>query len=992
MTITENTADQAEAPAETGGIRTGIHVTKRDGTREPYNADRINKAIERAAVGLPDQISMTTQVATELAITLFDGITTEQLDEAAIGVAVQNVKDDPNFDVIAARLLRKVVYKRVLGGYESELELALLHQARFPGYIRDAVEEGLLDTRLESLFDLDALAAAIDHTRDDLLKYIGTVTMRNRYMITDRHGKALEVPQYFWMRVSMGLALNEANPTEMALQFYDKISKLDYLPAGSTLVNAGTSYPQLSNCFVMQMEDDIEHIAKSVRDVMWLTKGTGGIGLSVTKLRSEGSPIKSNNTTSTGPIPFMHTIDSTLRAVSRGGKKFGALCFYMENWHLDFAQFLDLRQNSGDPYRRTRTANTAVWISDEFMKRVNSDEDWYLFDPAETPDLVELVGSAFSKRYAEYVALAEAGKIRAFKKMKAREQYKSILVMLQTTSHPWLTWKDTINNRALNTNTGTIHLSNLCTEICLPQDRENIAVCNLASVNLSTHLVDGKIDWDRMKESTRLAVRQLDNLVDITLSSVPESEFANRENRAIGLGVMGFTDISERLGLAYESEEAYDLIDEIVEFVSFHAIDASADLARERGSYSNFEGSGWSKGKVPFDTIAEAEADRGVAITVDRTVRQDWDSLRTKVAGGIRNATLMAVAPTASIGLVAGTTPGFDPQFSQIFSRATSSGKFLEVNRNLVKDLQDLDLWEQVKDELLAVQGDLSQIDSVPQHLKDVYKTSFQLSPYAFIEVAARAQKWIDQAISRNIYLEDRDVENMMALYSAAWERGVKTTYYLHMKPRHTAEQSTVRVNKTEKINSTGSASGRPAATGVAAGPAKRGFGGFGGAKKSGDAVAPDAAVAEAPVAEAAAVEAAAPAPARKGFGAAAAAPVADQLVEGASVSLADAPGVTASVPAVAPASVLGAVAAQAFATAPASQPVVPPTALPEPAPEPEPVSANAAPASADVEASEAAAPEGATVFEIVADDTDLVGGVACPVDPMERLQCESCQ
>ena len=987
MTITENTAAESEAPADSGAIRTGIHVTKRDGTREPYNADRINKAIERAAIGLPDQISMTTQVATELAITLFDGITTEQLDEAAIGVAVQNVKDDPNFDVIAARLLRKVIYKRVLGGYESELELALLHQARFPGYIRDAVEEGLLDTRLESIFDLDALAAAIDHTRDDLLKYIGTVTMRNRYMITDRHGKALEVPQYFWMRVCMGLSLNEANPTEMALQFYDKISKLDYLPAGSTLVNAGTSYPQLSNCFVMQMEDDIEHIAKSVRDVMWLTKGTGGIGLSVTKLRSEGSPIKSNNTTSTGPIPFMHTIDSTLRAVSRGGKKFGALCFYMENWHLDFAQFLDLRQNSGDPYRRTRTANTAVWISDEFMKRVQDDQDWYLFDPAEAPDLVELVGSEFSARYGQYVALAEAGKMRTFKKMRAREQYKSILVMLQGSSHPWLTWKDTINLRALNTNTGTIHLSNLCTEICLPQDRENIAVCNLASVNLSTHLVDGKIDWERMKESTRLAVRQLDNLVDITLSSVPESEFANRENRAIGLGVMGFTDISERLGLAYESEEAYELIDEIVEFVSFHAIDESADLARERGSYANFEGSGWSKGKVPFDTIAEAEADRGVAITVDRTVRQDWDALRAKVKGGIRNATLMAVAPTASIGLVAGTTPGFDPQFSQIFSRATSSGKFLEVNRNLVKDLQDIGLWESVKDDLLAVQGDLSQLDEVPQHLKDVYKTSFQLSPYAFIEVAARAQKWIDQAISRNIYLEDRDVDNMMALYSAAWERGVKTTYYLHMKPRHTAEQSTVRVNKAERLASTGSAAGagQVAKSSGGAAPAKRGFGGFGGAKKATDAVA-ESPVAEVSVGEVSVAEVSvAEAPARKGFGAAAAAapvaePAVDEIVEGASVSVADAP-TTAPTPIVAPSSVLSAVAAQAFAAAPASQPDLPPAALPEAAPQEEPATASAS----DI-------PDGATAFEVLSDDSELVGGVACPVDPMERLQCESCQ
>ncbi len=1024
VTITDPTTQarvNGDAGAPVEATYTGIHVTKRDGTREPYNADRINKAIERAAEGLDDQISKVTQVATELGITLFDGITTEQLDEAAIGVAVQNVKDDPDFDIIASRLLRKVINKRVLGGYESDLELALLHQARFPGYIRDAVEEGLLDARLGTLFDLDALAAAVDHTRDDLLKYIGSVTMRNRYMITDRNGKALEVPQYFWMRVSMGLSLNEANPTEMAIEFYEKISRLDYLPAGSTLVNAGTSYPQLSNCFVMQMEDDIEHIAKSVRDVMWLTKGTGGIGLSVTKLRSEGSPIKSNNTTSTGPIPFMHTIDSTLRAVSRGGKKFGALCFYMENWHMDFAQFLDLRQNSGDPYRRTRTANTAVWISDEFMKRVAADQDWYLFDPAEAPDLVELTGSAFSERYQELINLAEAGKVRSFTKMKAREQYKSILVMLQTTSHPWLTWKDTINNRALNTNTGTIHLSNLCTEICLPQDRENIAVCNLASVNLSEHFVDGKLEWDRMEKSVRLAVRQLDNLVDITLSSVAESEFANRSNRAVGLGVMGFTDVTERMGMAYESEESYSLIDQIMEFVSFHAIDASADLARERGSYSNFEGSGWSKGLVPFDTIATTEADRGVPIAVDRVMRLDWDTLREKVKGGIRNATLMAVAPTASIGLVAGTTPGFDPQFSQIFSRATSSGKFLEVNRNLVKDLQKVGMWEDVKDRLLEVQGDLSQISEVPEHLQEVYKTSFQLSPYAFIEVAARAQKWIDQAISRNIYLESRDVEEMMALYSAAWERGVKTTYYLHMKPRHTAEQSTVRVNKTEKLNSTGNAGTAPSTATKSPGPARKGFGGFGAAKAGSGPSAKDTGAVAAAVAPAAPAVAAQEATLTTGT-----IPVTGtEVVDAVDVNLTET--VTAEIRTVAPdqvngtehdsaprkssistapASILSMVANKAFAKPPTAQPAVPPTSLPEPATAPE-VRENVAPSkpsavgfSAQVVPAVVEAPSGAVQLPVLEldpvasldGDTELIDGVACPVDPMERLQCESCQ
>ena len=811
-----------------------ITVVKRNGERQPYDANKINLAIEDAAQGLDDSIAWVTQIATELEITLFDGITTQQLDEAVIQVALQNVKDDPAFDVMAARLLLKTIYKRVLGEYSTKEELAALHQQHFKANMLRGVEEGLLDPRLGQMFDLDELATHITPDNDELLKYIGVVTLNNRYGIKGRNGDPLEVPQYFWMRIAMGLSLNEKNPNEHAVAFYKKMSSLEYLAAGSTLVNAGTISPQLANCFVLEMQDDMEHIAKTTRDVMWLTKGTGGIGLSVTKLRAQGSPIRSNNTTSTGPIPFMHTIDSILRAVSRGGKKFGALCFYMENWHMDFPEFLELRSNSGDPYRRTRTANTAVWISDEFMKRVQNDEEWYLFDPLEVADLNELYGKAFSERYNHYVAEAEAGRMHMFKKIGAREQFKDILISLQTTSHPWLTWKDTINLRALNNNTGTIHSSNLCTEITLPQDEDNVSVCNLASINLSRHLKDGGMDWDKIAESAKLAVRQLDNLIDITRSSVDEADYSNAENRAIGLGLMGFTDIVERLGFSYESEEAYDLIDQITEHISYAAIEASVELAAERGAYNNFAGSRWSQGLVPFDSIDLAEADRGVPITVTRKTTLDWDALRAKVKGGIRNATLMAIAPTASIGLVAGTTPGLDPQFSQIFSRATSSGKFLEVNRNLVVDLQKLGIWESTREEILRSQGDIQGIATIPQHLKDVYKTSFQLSPFSFIEVAARCQKWIDQAISRNMYLETRDLGDMMGIYSAAWERGVKTTYYLHMKPRHTAEQSTVKVNKSEEINGgTGAKKGFGAAvaadasaeTAPAAAPARRGFG-----------------------------------------------------------------------------------------------------------------------------------------------------------------------
>lgn len=811
-----------------------ITVVKRDGTREPYDANKINLAIEHASQGLGDDITWVTQIASELELTLFDGITTQQLDEAVIQVALQNVKDDPQFDTVAARLLLKTIYKRVLGDYETADELKALHAAHFKAAVLQGVDEKLLDPRFPDLYDFDRLAAALEPSRDELLKYIGVVTLNNRYGIKARNGEPLEVPQFFWMRIAMGLSLNEADPTAVAIGFYDKMSKLEYVAAGSTLVNAGTAYPQLSNCFVMEMQDDIENIAKSVRDVMWLTKGTGGIGLSVTKLRAQGSPIRSNNTTSTGPIPFMHTIDSVLRAVSRGGKKFGALCFYMENWHMDFPEFLELRNNSGDPYRRTRTANTAVWISDEFMKRVQNDDDWYLFDPLEVADLNELYGKEFSERYAFYIAEAEAGRIQMFKKIGAREQFKAILISLQTTSHPWLTWKDTINNRALNNNTGTIHLSNLCTEICLPQDEENIAVCNLASINLSTHLrvdTNGTLgfDWSLIEASARSAVRQLDNLIDITESSVKEADHANTENRAIGLGVMGFTDVVEKLGISYESEEAYDLMDEIMEHVSYAAIDESADLARERGSYNNFAGSRWAQGLVPFDSIDLTEKDRGVEVKVSRKMRLDWDALRVKVKGGMRNATLMAIAPTASIGLVAGTTPGLDPQFSQIFSRSTSNGKFLEVNRNLVETLQERGLWAKVREQILRSQGDIQGIDSIPDDIKAVYKTSFQLSPYSFLEVAARAQKWIDQSISRNMYLETRDLGDMMDIYYAAWERGVKTTYYLHMKPRHTAEQSTVKVNKAEELSQAAAA---PAATegaapAAAAAPARRGFGGL---------------------------------------------------------------------------------------------------------------------------------------------------------------------
>ena len=775
-----------------------INVIKRDGTKEPFDANKINTAILKACEGLPDQISKVVQVATELQLTLFDGITTEQLDEAVIQTVLQNVKDDPDYDKIAARLLLKTVYKQILGDYETAEELKKLHAREFPKFVKAAVKEGLLDKRMaDGRFDLKKLAAELDPARDDLSKYLGVVTNKNRYALRKQNGSPIETPQFTHMRIAMGLSYNESDPTTAAIEFYNHMSNLEYVPGGSTRVNAGGSFPQLSNCFLLNVDDDMESIAKAVRDTMWIAKGTGGIGIGFTKLRAAGSPVKTTNTESTGPIPFMKMIDTALFAVSRKGKKAGAAAIYMENWHLNFDQFVDLRQNSGDPYLRTRFANTAVFISDEFMKRVEKDQDWYLFDPAETPDLTELYGEAFSARYKEYIKMAEAGKLRTFDKVPARQQFKRILTSLQATSHPWLTWKDTINVRALNNNTGTIHLSNLCTEITLPQDKNNIATCNLVSINLSAFLGENKTwDWDRLKEAARAAVRQLDNLCDITQTPIPEAMHSNQQTRAIGLGIMGLSDVLEKLGYCYESKEAYDLVDQLTEFISYHAIDQSADLAKELGSYPTFAGSGWSKGILPIDTVDKLSKDRGVKVKIDQKTRLDWDSLRKKVKKGMRNATLMAIAPTANIGHVAGTTPGIDPQFAQIFSRSTLNGKFLEVNHNLVRDLKKLGLWDDLKDEIFAAQGDIQDIDGIPQNIKDVYKTSFQLSPYAFIEVAARAQKWVDQAISRNMYLETRDIDEYVKIYSEAWKRGLKTTYYLHVKPRHQSEQTTVSVDK----------------------------------------------------------------------------------------------------------------------------------------------------------------------------------------------------
>jgi ribonucleoside-diphosphate reductase alpha chain len=785
-----------------------LQICKRDGVCEPFNADKINRSIERECAGLLDPIGMTTQIASETRLTMYDGMTTEEMDQATISAAVQNIKEDTEYDKVAVRLLLKTVYRRVVGEYKHDAkELKAKHRKQFSQHIKKYVAAGLLDTRMEELFDLEKLAAAMDIERDQLFTYAGLSTLLDRYSMRDVDQNRVETPQFLFMRIAMGLSYNEKNPTEWAIKFYERMSQHLYIAGGSTNIGAGTSRPALSNCFLLEIHDDMDHISKSVADVMKISKSSGGIGASLTKLRATGSPLKSSNTVSSGPTPFAKIIDTAIRAVQRGGKKLGALCFYMENWHYDFPEFIDWKHNAGDDYLRMRTANTAVFLSDEFMRRVERNEDWYMFDPKETPDLNELYGQAFSTRYAEYVEMAKVGKLRMWKKVPATEQWHHILTSLQATSHPWLTWKDPINLRALNSNTGTIHMSNLCTEICLPQDKDNIAVCNLASLNIAAHIEHKQINWSKLEESVRLAIRQLDNLIDINALPIPEAARSDKENRAVGLGVMGFADALEQLSMSYESAHAWDFADRIFEFISYMAIDESANLAKERGSYKHFKGSGWSKGMVPVDTIETLEKDRGTTIDLPKITKQrrlDWDKLRTKVKNGMRNATLMAIAPNANIGLLAGTTPGIDPRFAQVFSRNKISGKYLDLNHNLVKDLKNMSLWDDLKERIIEAQGDISELPNIPPYLKEIYRTAFTTSPHAYIEVAARAQKWVDQALSRNMYLAERDMETMSSIYLSAWRKGLKTTYYLHMRQRHTAEQSTTAVNKGEALGKRG--------------------------------------------------------------------------------------------------------------------------------------------------------------------------------------------
>ncbi len=712
-----------------------------------------------------------------------------------IDLAARDIIEDPAYERAAAGLFLLKIYREVGDGEPFD------YGRYFPQYIRAGVRLGVLDPRLLQ-FDLELLAGRILPERDLLLPYIGLYTLYDRYLVRNPEtGRVLEAPQALWLRVAMGLALNE--PAEVrnawALRFYDLISSLRYLPSTPTLFNAGTPHHQLAACYLYDVQDSLDHILEAAVEFGRLAKYAGGIGTSLAKLRAMGAPVRGINGRSGGLIPFLHMYDALIKAVSQGGRRRGTLCAYIEPWHPEIEAFLDLKRNAGDPYLRTPALNTALWIPDEFMRRVEADADWYLFDPLYAAELTECYGPEFSARYRALVARAEAAQLpaRAFRRLSARELYTRILAALLETGHPWLTFKDAASARSMLKGAGVIHSGNLCTEVFLPTSPDEIAVCNLASLNLSRHLDPaGKIDFDRLEETVEVAVRGLDNAIDLNFYPSAKAARSNLANRPVGLGLMGFAETLARLDLAYDEPASAELADRVVEFLSHRAILASCRLSAERGPFPNFGRSEWARGRVPVDTLADLEAGRGLPVGVDRSAALDWETARAAVRKGIRNGTVLAIAPTATISLIAGTSPSLDPYYANLFSRQTLSGKFLEVHPVLADELKGLGLWARAREALVETQGDVRAIDWLPAEIRRRYPTAYQVSPQAYLELTARAQKWVDLGISRSLFFEARRPSEIADVYLAAWRHGLKATYYCFVNPRMRAEPATVRVNK----------------------------------------------------------------------------------------------------------------------------------------------------------------------------------------------------
>lgn len=771
-------------------------MVSRDGKLEDLDFERLREQLRVACEGLEDTCS-----AEELFIDVerqfYNGITPQEIAKAMVFAARTRIERDPAYDQVAGRLTLNVIYREALGRVAFGDDLDQLYRTQFSSFISTGISAERLSSDVRD-YDLVRLAAALKPERDHLFPYLGVQTIYDRYLL-HVDGRRIEAPQYFWMRVAMGLAVNEGDvKNERAIEFYNVLSRFRFTSATPTLFNSGTLHPQLSSCYLSTVSDDLDHIFKVISDNAKLSKWAGGLGNDWTNIRATNAHIHGTNGKSQGVIPFLKVVSDTAVAVNQGGKRKGAVCSYLETWHLDIEEFLDLRKNTGDERRRTHDMHTANWIPDLFMKRVMENKDWTLFSPDEVPDLHDLTGRAFEDRYLHYEQQARDGALGIHRVIPAVDLWRKMLTRLFETGHPWITFKDPSNLRSPQDHCGVVHSSNLCTEILLNTSRDETAVCNLGSINLLNHITDGELDLEMLEDTVTTAIRMLDNVIDINYYPTPEAKASNLRHRPIGLGLMGFQDALAACGYSYSSEEAVDFADRSMEAISYFAILASSALAAERNQYSSYTGSKWDRGLLPIDTIAIVDHERGIRAEMDRTQRLDWEKVRTQIAKhGMRNSNVLAIAPTATISTIIGVTQSIEPVYRHLFVKSNLSGEFVQINIHLVNELKKRGYWD---DEMLEAikyhDGSLGEIDRLPEDIRQRYATAFEIDARWLIECASRRQKWIDMGQSLNLYMAEPSGKRLDEMYKLAWRKGLKTTYYLRSLGATQVEKSTVDINK----------------------------------------------------------------------------------------------------------------------------------------------------------------------------------------------------
>ena len=807
------TQERAKQFTESAPAAPVIHVIDH-GQRVPLDLGLLKTRIENACAGLGNDVKADPIVA-ETMRNLYDGVPMDEVYKASILAARTLIEKDPDYTYATARLLFHTISREVLGRDVAQADMAEAYADYFPGFIKEGVENDLLDEKLLQ-FDLKRLGAALKNSRDLQFDYLGLQTLYDRYFL--HVGKRrIELPQAFFMRVAMGLSLNEIDRETRAIEFYEILSSFDFMSSTPTLFNSGTLRSQLSSCYLTTVPDDLDGIYESIKENALLSKFAGGLGNDWTRVRALGSHIKGTNGESQGVVPFLKVVNDTAVAVNQGGKRKGAVCTYLETWHLDIEEFLELRKNTGDDRRRTHDMNTANWIPDLFMRRVMEKGTWTLFSPSNVPDLHDLFGAAFEKAYVAYEEKAARGEIKPARTIQATDLWRKMLTMLFETGHPWITFKDACNVRSPQQHAGVVHSSNLCTEITLNTSDTETAVCNLGSINLLQHLKDGALDHEKLRRTITTAMRMLDNVIDINYYAVKKARDSNMRHRPVGLGIMAFQDALYSLRVPYASETAVQFADTAMEAVCYYAYWASSDLARERGKYYSYKGSLWDQGILPPDTLDMLAAARGGYVEVDRSYTLDWNALRSKIAAdGMRNSNCVAIAPTATISNIIGVDASIEPCFGNLSVKSNLSGEFTVINSYLVHDLKRLGLWDDVMVmDLKHFDGSLAPIDRVPPEIKQLYATAFEIETQWLVEAAARRQKWIDQGQSLNIYMAGASGKKLDDTYKLAWLRGLKTTYYLRTMSATHAEKSTVtagRLNAVPTSNDSGYAAAQQAA------------------------------------------------------------------------------------------------------------------------------------------------------------------------------------